>query len=147
MVFVAHHRRDSRQPGREARVTWSPSDGRHDRRTNQGPESASTTHSRHSREQQARPPHTAQPRQSYPRQNRGTEYPQRYTRGRLDRNGRRLPSDNFYSIRAEALAEARRRRPEADFLTRDSSSFTRESSSDRDAGATRETHHLSLIHI
>lgn len=138
---MAHHRRDSRQPGREARVTWSPSDGRHDRRTNQGPESASTTHSRHSREQQARPPHTAQPRQSYPRQNRGTEYPQRYTRGRLDRNGRRLPSDNFYSIRAEALAEARRRRPEADFLTRDSSSFTRESSSDRDAGATRETHH------
>ncbi|MDU7504323.1 MAG: acyltransferase, partial [Corynebacterium kroppenstedtii] len=131
---MAHHRRDSRQPGREARVTWSPSDGRPDRRTNQDPESASTTHHRHYRDQQGRPSHTALSRQAYPRQNRGKEYPQRYTRGRLDRNGRRLPSGDFYSIRAEALAEARGRRPEADFLTR-------ESSSDRDAGATRETHY------
>lgn len=126
---MAHHRRDSRQPGREARVTWSPSDGRPDRRTTQRSERASATHNRYYRDQQARRSHNAQFRQD-----RGTEYPQRYTRGRLDRNGRRLPSDNFYSIRAEALAEARRHRPEADFLTRDSSA-------DRGAGATRETHH------
>ena len=106
---MAHHRRDSRQPGREARVTWSPADGRYDRRPNQDSESASATHNRHYLDQQGRPPHTmqsgrAQSRQVYPRQSQGPEYPQRYTRGRLDRNGRRLPSDNFYSIRAEALA-------------------------------------------
>ncbi|MGV0332800.1 acyltransferase family protein [Corynebacterium kroppenstedtii] len=146
---MAHHRRDSRQPGREARVTWSPADGRYDRRPNQDSESASATHNRHYLDQQGRPPHTmqsgrAQSRQVYPRQSQGPEYPQRYTRGRLDRNGRRLPSDNFYSIRAEALAEAHRRRPEADFLTRESSSFTRESSADRGAGATRETRHNRL---
>ncbi len=146
---MGHHRRDSRQPGREVRVTWSPADGRYDRRPNQDSESASATHNRHYLDQQGRPPHTmqsgrAQSRQVYPRQSQGPEYPQRYTRGRLDRNGRRLPSDNFYSIRAEALAEAHRRRPEADFLTRESSSFTRESSADRGAGATRETRHNRL---
>lgn len=138
---MAHHRRDSRQPGREARVTWSPTDGGHDRRTKQHSESSSTTHDLQDHEQQGRPSHNAQSARGQYRRNRGVEYPQRYTRGRLDRNGRRLPSDNFYSIRAEALAEARRRRPEADFLTREPSSFTREPSSDRGAGATRETHH------